>query len=216
VAGVTGGGEGANIPPPFPLAIIDAEPGASEADYRRDVEWASGIITRYRGLRDALSDLHAATGQPPDLQWATVLALVQFLSADMPPASLALVLDLLPPQQAQRHNEMVRGLVSAAVAVLRSASMDNRQIERWLEEEIMRRPALGFQAANAVRWFFDCNSGSAPVPREMLEAFRFFRPAPSLSLTVAEAQERAAQMLETVAAMKAGWLTRPRRPFPRS
>ena len=207
---MTGDSEGVGNPPPFPRAILEATPGVSQAESYRGVEWVEALIARYRKLMDALADWQTATG-PPDLKKAaTVMALVQFLLADTPPDSLALVLDLFPPQQAQRYNELVRGLIAAAVAVLRSADMENPQVERWLEGEIRRRPALDFQAGNAMRWFFDCNSGKAPVARGTLEAFRYFRPVPSLSLTEAVAKERAAQMLDTVAAMRAGPLTRPR------
>jgi hypothetical protein len=209
-AGVTGDNEGAGNQPPFPLAVLEPTPGVSEAGYRGGVEWVAALIARYRKLMDALADLHTATGPSDLIKAATVMALVQLLLVDTPPDSLALVLDLFPPQQAQRYNELVRGLIAAAVGVLRSGNMENSQIERWLDGEIRKRPALDFQAGNAMRWFFDCNSGKAPVPRGTLEAFRFFRPAPSLSLTEAVAKERAAQMLDTVAAMRAGPLTRPR------
>jgi hypothetical protein len=60
-----------------------------------------------------------------------------------------------------------------------------------------------------MRWFYDCNSAKAPVPRGTLEAFCFFRPSTSLSLTEVEAKERAARMLDTVVAMKAGRLAQP-------
>jgi hypothetical protein len=207
-----GGNEGADNPPPFPLAIIDAAPGASEAEYRRDLEWVNALVTGYHKLRDELADLSAATGPPYLKKGATILTLVQFfLAAQLPPVSLALVLDLFPPRAAKLYNDATRGMIAAAFAVLRSANMENLQIERWLDEEIRRRPALDFAAGNAKRWFFDSNSGSTSVPRGMLEAFRSLCPAPSLSLTEAVAKERAALMLDTAAALRAGRLTRPRR-----
>jgi hypothetical protein len=163
-------------------------------------------------LRDELADLSTATGPPHLKKGATLLTLVQFfLAAELPPASLALVLDLFPPQAAKLVNDSTRGMIAAAFAVLRSVSMGNLQIERLLDEEIKRRPTLDFTAGNARRWFFDCNSGSTSVPRGMLEAFRFLCPAPSLALTEAGAKERVALMLDTAAAMRAGRLTRPRR-----
>jgi hypothetical protein len=133
-----------------------------------------------------------------------------FLAAELPPASLAPVLGLFPPQAAKLVNDSTRGMIAAAVAVLRSAAMENLQIEQWLSVEVKRR-ALDFTASNALRWFFDCNSKTASVPRGMLEAFRFIRPETSLSLPEAVAKERAAQMLDTVAALRVGRLTRPRR-----
>jgi hypothetical protein len=209
---VTGDSEGVGNSPQPPHVILEAKPGVSEADFLQDVDRIQALIARYRKLTDALADLHTATG-PPDLKRAaTVFALVAFFPPeDMPPASLALVLDLLSPQQAQRYNDLVRGLIAAVVAILRSADMKNTPIEQWIDEEIKRRPSLDFQAGNAMRWFFDCNSGNASVPRATLEAFRFFRPVPSLSLTEPVAKGRAAQMLDTVASMKVGRLTKPRR-----
>jgi hypothetical protein len=212
VAGVTNSGKGGESPPQTPHVIVEAKPGVSEAQFLWDVDRWQALSERYGTLMDALTNLHTATGLSDLKRAATVMALVQFLLADMPSASLALVLDLLPPQQAQRHNELVRGLVAAAVAVLRSTAMENLQIERWLDEEIKRRPALNFRTGNAMRWFFDCNSGKAPVPRGMLEAFRFFfHREPSPSLTESEAKKRAVNMLDTAAALKAGPLTRPPR-----
>jgi hypothetical protein len=207
---VTGDSEGAGNPPQVPRVTLEAKPGVSEAEFLRDVDRIRELVGRYHKLIDVLADYSTATGRPDLKKAATVLALVQFVMPDMPPASLALVLDLFPPQQAQRYNELVRGLIAAAVAVLRSADMENPQIERWLDGETTRQPGLGFQASNAMRWFYDCNSGASSVPRGTLEAFRFLRPVPSLSLTEAVAKERAAQMLDTVARMRAGPLTRPR------
>jgi hypothetical protein len=195
--------------PPPPHVILEAKPGLSEAEFLLDVDRMRALVTRHGELSDELAKLHTAFTGPPDLKKAaTVWALVAFLQPDMPPASLWLVLDLLSPQQTQRYNELVRGLIAAAVAVLRSAAMENLQIKQWLGE-IKRRPALDFQAGDAMRWFFDCNSGK--VPRGALQAFRDLRPATSLSLTEPAAKERTAKMLDTVAAMKAGRLTRPRR-----
>jgi hypothetical protein len=206
---VTGDSEGIDNPPP-PHVILEAKPGVSEAEFLLDVDWVQALVTRHGKLTDELANLHTAFTGPPDLKKAaTVWALVAFLLPDMPSASLRLVLDLLSPQQTQRYNDLVHGLIAAAVAVLRSAAMKNPQIEQWLDREIKRRAALDFQAGNAMRWFFDCNSGK--VPRGTLQAFHDLRPATSLSLTEPAAKERAAQLLDTVAAMKAGRLTRPRR-----
>ena len=186
-AGVTGDSEGAGNPPPFPLAVIDAKPGTSEAEYLRGVEWMDGVVTRYRKLRDDLAHLHAATGPPVRKKLVTVLTLVQFLGPDQDasPASLALVFDLLPPLAIKFYGNILRGTIAAAVAVLRSAEMDNRQIDQWLTPEIKRR-ALDFTAQDAVRWFYECSSGK--VPEDTSDMFRAFRPAPSLSLTEAVAK----------------------------
>jgi hypothetical protein len=196
--------------PPPPHVILEAKPGVSEAEFLRDVDRVRKLVSRHHKLIDELAVLHTVTGPSDLIKAATVLSLVQCLGPDLPPASLALVLDLLPRQQAQRYTELVRGLIAAAFAVLRSANMENLQIERWLDEEIKRRPVLDFTAGSAKRWFFDCNSGKAPVPRGTLEVFRFFRPAPSLLLGEARAKEQAGQLLDTVAAMRGGPLTRPR------
>jgi hypothetical protein len=170
---VTGDSEGAGNSPPFPLAIIDAKPGASEAEYRQDVEWMDALITGYRKLWDELADLSTATGPPHLKKGAILLTLVQFfLTAQLPAASLALVLDLFPPPAAKLFNDATRGMIAAAFAVLRSANMENLKIKRWLNEEIKRRPALDFEGGDAQRWFFDCNSDKAPVPRGTLEAWR--------------------------------------------
>jgi hypothetical protein len=102
-------------------------------------------------------------------------------------------------------------MIAAAIAVLRSADMKNYQIKEWLAGELGGR-ALDFTVDNAMRWFFDCNSGKVPLPQGTLEAFESYRPAPVQSLTVAEAKERAANILDTVAALKARPLTQtPRR-----
>ena len=206
---MTGDSEGVDNPPP-PHVILEAKPGVSEAEFLLDVDRVQALVTRHGKLSDELANLHTAFTGPPDLKKAaTVWALVAFLLPDMPPASLWLVRDLLSPQQTQRYNELVRGLIAAAVAVLRSAAMENPQIEQWLDGEIKRRPALDFQAGNAMRWFSECNSGK--VPRGTLQAFRDLLPATSLSLTEPAAKERAAKMLDTAAEMRAGRLTRPRR-----
>ena len=98
---MTGESCGTNNPSRFPLAIIEAEPGASEAEYRQDVEWASALISGYRKLRDELAELSTATGSPHLKKGATLLTLTQFLlAAQLPAASLALVLELFPPQAA--------------------------------------------------------------------------------------------------------------------
>jgi hypothetical protein len=155
--------------------------------------------------------LHAATGPPVRKKLITVLTLAQFFGPDQDasPASRTLLFDLLPPLAIKFYGNILRGTIAAAVAVLRSAEMDNRQIEHWLTPEIKRR-ALDFTAHDAVRWFYECSNG--PVPEDTSDMFRAFRPAASLSLTEAVAKERVAQMLDSVAAMKAGPLTRtPRR-----
>jgi hypothetical protein len=209
---VTGGDEGAGNPPPFPLAIIDAKPGTSEAEYRRDVEWVDALVTSYRKLRDVLADYSTATGPSHLKKGATVLALVPFfLAVGLPPASRALVLDLFPPQAAKLVNDSIRGMIAAAVGLLRATPMENPQIERWLDEEIKRR-TLDFRGADAVRWFRDCNTGTVSVPRGTLDAFQFLCPEPLQSLTEAVAKERVVQMLDTAVVMKAGPLkTKPRR-----
>ena len=108
--------------------------------------------------------------------------------------------------------DAMRGMIAAAVAVLRSANMENPRIKQWLDGEIDRRPVLDFRGGNAMRWFSDCNSAKARISRGTLDAFRFFRPAASLSLAEAVAKERVCKMLDTAAALKAGRLTRtPRR-----
>ena len=210
--GVTGDSEGASDPPQVPHVILEAKPGVSEAEFLRDVDWVRELVGRYQKLIDQLAELSAATG-PSDLRRAaTVFALVAFFPPDMPPGSVALVLDLLSPQQTQHYNDQVRGVVAAAVAVLRCSVMENPQIQQWLDGEIKSRPALDFRARDAMRWFFDCNNDNASIARGTRQAFDDFRPATSLSLTEAAAKERAAQMLDTVARMKSGPLTRPRRP----
>ena len=105
------------------------------------------LITGYRKLQDQLADLNTATGPPHLKKGATLLTLVQFfLAAQLPPASLALVLDLFPPPAAKLFNDAMRGMIAAGFAVLRSANMESLQIERWLDEEIKRRTALGFRS----------------------------------------------------------------------
>lgn len=181
----------------------------SEAEFRRDVDRMWALAARHSALLDAFSELHAATGPSVHKKTLTVLALMHFLVPDMPSASLRLVLDLFPPMAAKHYGNAMRGMIAAAVAMLRSADMENLHIEQWLSEELARR-ALNFGARNAMRWFFDCNSKTSRVPRSMLETFHSFRP--SESPTEAEAKKQVATMLDTVVAMKAGPLTQaPRR-----
>jgi hypothetical protein len=202
-------GNQAGDPPQLPHVILEAAPGVSEAEFRRDVDRMWALAARHSALLDAFSELHAATGPSVHKKTLTVLALMHFLVPDMPSASLRLVLNLFPPMAAKHYGNAMRGMIAAAVAMLRSADMENPRIEQWLSEEIKRR-ALDFQTGNAMRWFFDCNSDAAPVPPSALDAFRSFRP--SRSLTEAEAKKQVVSMLNTVVAMKAGPLTQtPRR-----
>lgn len=201
----TGAGD---LPPRLPHVILEAKPGTSEAKFLQDVNWMQELVARYHALKDHFAELHTATGPSDHKKALTILALVQFFAGDMPSASIALVLDLLSSQEVQRYNELVRGMIAAAVAVLRSAGMENLQIERWLDEKIKARPTLDFEASNAMRWFFDCNSGKAPVPSGTLETFLSLRPDPSYSPAEAEAKEWAVSLLDSVVAMKAGPLTR--------
>jgi hypothetical protein len=151
-ADMTGESGGPNNPPRFPLAIIEAEPGASEADYRRDVEWASALISGYRKLRDELAELSTATGPPDRKKGAALLTLTQFfLAAQLPRASLAVVLELFPPRAAKLYGDAMRGMIAATTAVLRSANMENRRIEQWLDGEIKKRPVLDFQGSHVMR-----------------------------------------------------------------
>lgn len=206
---VTGGGEGSGDPPQVPYVIVEAKPGVPEAEFLRNVGRMQALVARYDTLLDTFTDLRTSIGPPAFKKALTVLALVNFLAPDRPPAGLALVLDLFPPMAAKHYSEAMRGMIAAAVAILRSADMENLHIEQWLSEELERR-ALNFGARNAMRWFFDCNSKTRPVPRSMLKTFCLFRP--SESLTEAEAKKQVATMLDTVVETKAGPLTQaPRR-----
>lgn len=212
-AGVTGDNEGAGNPPPVPFAAIEAGPGVSEAEFLRDVKRLWFLVTRYRKLKVDLAAVCAAAESlnSQNKKAATVFALVELLEPDMPSESLALVMGLFPEGwPTQLYNNAMRAVVAGAIAALRSADLENPEIEDWLTREIAAR-ALDFTALQAMRWFFDYNSEAASVPHTTLEAFHTFRPGPSLSLTEAEAKERAARMLDTVAKWKAGRLTRKQR-----
>ena len=166
--------------------------------------------TRHQALVDALAKLGTATGPSIIKKFVTVLTLVQFLGPDTPPAVLALVFDLLPPMAVKLYGNLMRGTIAAAVAALRSSDMEKPQIEPWLDQEIKKRPTLDFNARDVVRWFTDCTSAKAPVPRDTLDMFRALRPDPLLS--VAEAKEWVVSLLDSLVARKAGPLkTKPRR-----
>ena len=209
---MTGDSEGAGNPPKLRIAFLEAEVGASEAEFLRDVDGVWALVTRYRKLMERFAELRAAaefaTGPPDSKKAATVLALVEFLDPDRSPADANLVLELLPEGSPTKdYNDAMRGMIAAAVATLRCSDMETPQIEQWLGDEIKRR-ALDFTATNSIRWFRDCSGGTASVTRQMLDAFCTFRPEPSYSMTEAEAKKRAASMLDTAAARKIGPLTR--------
>jgi hypothetical protein len=166
--------------------------------------------TRHQALLAELVKLGTATGPSDIKKLMTVLALVEFLGPNAPPASLAPLFALLPPAAVKHSGDLIRGGLAAGVAVLRSANMGNSQIEQWLDEEIKRR-ALAFTAHDAMRWHYDCSNVRALVPKGTLEVFRAFSPEPSPSLTETVAKERVAQILDRAVVMKAGPLTRPRR-----
>lgn len=192
--------------------MTDSE--APKAELLRRIDRIEALVARYAELVDHLAVL-AAHPSDDRRRAATVTALVKFLTEDVPPASLALVQDLLSPQEVQRHNEFLRGMIAAAVAILRSAAMSNPQIIQWLDDEIKKRPALDFKATNAVRWFRDCNgSDNSPVPENMLKAFRDFCPDPSLALAETKAKNLVTELLDGVADMKVSPLIRSPRDKP--
>jgi hypothetical protein len=155
--------DGADDPPPrVPRAILEAKPGASEAEFFRDVDRMLGLAARHGAVMDRFAELRAATG-PLDLKKTLlVIALVDFFMPVAQPADLALVLALFPPSRLRLYGDILRGRIAAAVAGLVTAGMETVQIERWLKEEIQRR-ALDFEAGDVIRWFYDCSSGKVPV-----------------------------------------------------
>jgi hypothetical protein len=167
--------------------------------------------TRRQALADALAELGFATGPSHIKNLMTVLAIIKFLGPDIPPAALAPLFALLPRAAVKQNRDLMRGSIAVGVAMLRSANMGNPQIMRWLDSEIKRR-ALDFTAREAMRLFYDCSAEEASVSRDALAMFRALRPEPSTSLTEAVAKERVAQILDRAVVMKAGPLTRPRRP----
>jgi hypothetical protein len=106
---------------------------AGNPQFPQGVEWVDGLISRHRALADAFAKLYPATGPAVIKKVITVLALVQFLEPDIPPASLALLFDLLPPLAVKLHGHITRGSIAAGVAVLRCTNMGNSQMEQWLD-----------------------------------------------------------------------------------
>lgn len=171
---------------------------------------AEAILARYLVLADALAKSSTTPGPPHIKRFATVLAVVQFLEPDLPPASVALLLDLLPPAEAKLHRDTLRGAIAAGVAILRCTNMKISRIKQWLDEEIRRR-ALGFTAHDAVRWFYECSNANPSISRTTLTMFRTYSPEPSLSLTETIAKKRVTPILNAARVMEVGPLTRQRR-----
>jgi hypothetical protein len=194
------------------VAVVRPAPGTSIEEAERIMAHLAESAARERTLLAELAGLYGSG--PPDLRKTlTVYALVQSLPPEADPKAIALVLELLPEGlPAKSYDDAMRGMIAAVPAILRAVdpSIENSGIEAWLAEENKKR-GLDFEAGDVMRWFYDCKREK--VTQATLEAFNFFRPAPSESLTEAYAKQWAASILGAAVSLKARPLVRttPRR-----
>jgi len=185
---------------------------AGAEERQRGTAWTLDLVHRYHELLLNLEECRSAKGEPWLKKMRVVLTFVGFLSTDraLPEHLVRLAPGLLDTKQGRIYHDVARGVIAAAVAVLRHAGMENPEIEIWLAGEVASRK-LSFTVENAMRWFSNCNAAKQPGPGATLDAFKDFLPDPSQPMTEAEGKAVARRHLESGRLLSVVPLSKPRR-----
>jgi hypothetical protein len=164
------------------------------------------VVTDYTAVPEmiaALQSIHDAAIPRHRKQILTVLAQLRVvaLGSGSDPRAVKQLLDLLPSGGAKIYRDLMRGMVAAAVAWLRSADIDVVSSLDGLLKTNQQPFVLGFEATNARRWFYDVMetlAGKGSARPCTIDVFKLMGPDPSLSLTQDEAKRRALEILDAV------------------
>jgi hypothetical protein len=179
-------------------------PDEADADHKAPRET---VITDYAAVPQmiaALQWIHDAAIPPPRKQILTVLAQlgVVFLGSGGDPRPVKQLLSLLPSGDAKLYRDLMRGMVAAAVAWLRAGKVDVVSSLKGLLGTNQQPFILGFEAADARRWFYNvtetlANKGNRARPCT-IEVFKLMTSDLPASVTPYEAKRRALEILRFV------------------
>jgi hypothetical protein len=152
----------------------------------------------------ALQWIHDAPIPSLRKQILTVLAQlgVVVLGSGGDPRAVKQLLSLLPSKGAKLYRDLMRGMVAAAVAWLRAGKVDEIGSLKGLLGTNQRPFILGFEAADARRWFYNvtetlADKGNRARP-STIEVFKLMTSDLPASVTPHEAKRRALEILRFV------------------